>query len=160
MDEDFDEELAKWKIREYGGGHKILQNCWVEGSGYLMKRECIDQAGILGRQGIYGRDQSFTNYLTNLAKRNWINGWYFPFMYQEHMDDPRAEHTLLHTDEDLKRWTPLTAKTFQTQTIKEWTLALQRDAVAVQCASIDPSDYLGLKPRIRRWVKRLRGRRG
>lgn len=152
MDEDFDEALASWKIREYGGGHQVLQNCWIEGSGYLMKRKCIDQAGVLGPK------QSFTNYLIRLSTQEWINGWYFPFLYQEHMDDPRAEHTLLHTYEDFKRYTPLTAKTFQSRTLEEWTAAIQRDAVLVQCASLDPSDHMGWRPRIRHWMKRWGGR--
>ena len=39
-DEDFRPKIANRKIISFNNGHKLMQNCWIEGSGYLMKREC------------------------------------------------------------------------------------------------------------------------
>ena len=64
--------------------------------------------------------------------KGYVNGWVYPFMYQEHMDDPRAEHTSLLTDADLEQHLPLSAKKVGVRTIDEWTELLRRDALAVQ----------------------------
>ncbi len=81
-DEDFVPQLANKKIKEFNGGHSLLQNCWIEGSGYLMKRECLVENGLLKENG------NFTDYCIQLARKGRINGWYYPFLYQEHLDDP------------------------------------------------------------------------
>lgn len=149
-DEDFLPEAAAKKIKRLPGDHKILQNCWIEGSGYLMKRECY---GALGPLTI---GQSFTDYCIQLALRGWTNGWYYPFLYQEHMDDPRAQHTLLKSDADLLRYMPLSAKTFGAASLREWTDALRRDAHCVQTASVDPRHYVGWRAKLRGLIGRLR----
>src|SRR5437762_9235973 len=64
-EEDFFPELARPKIREFPGGHRILQNNWIEGSGYLMKRECLDSVGLLDR------DESFPQHCGRLAGAGW-----------------------------------------------------------------------------------------
>ena len=43
---DIDITLAERKILNFGK-HSLLQNCWVGGSGYLMRRECVEQQGLL-----------------------------------------------------------------------------------------------------------------
>jgi len=146
--EDFDEALSRKKIVSYGQ-HQLLQNCWVEGSGYLMKRECVDQQGLLKER------QSFTSYCIHLAAKGWVNGWYYPFLYQEHMDDPRAEHSLLKSDADLEAFLPLSAKRNGIATLDEWTAQLKRSARICQSASTNPHDYLGWRGRVRRQTRRV-----
>ena len=76
-EEDFLKDLAMKKIQS-AGSHQILRNCWVEGSGYLMKREVVERIGLI-------RDhESFTSYCIRAAAAGFINGWYYPFLYQEH----------------------------------------------------------------------------
>ncbi|MHC4428705.1 MAG: glycosyltransferase, partial [Planctomycetota bacterium] len=47
QDEDFVPRLARRKIVDLPGAHRLLRNCWVEGSGYLMKRACVRRLGTL-----------------------------------------------------------------------------------------------------------------
>jgi hypothetical protein len=142
--EDFLPELAKEKIREFPGGHRILQNNWIEGSGYLMKRACVDALGLLDR------DETFTQHCGRLAAAGWIHGWYFPFLYQEHMDDPRSPYCALQTDEDLRRNTPLTAQTFAITTLEERVRQIQASARSCQTSSIHPRAHVGWRKLSRR----------
>lgn len=126
-----------------------MQNCSVGGSGYLMKRECLDRVGLIRPQ------ESFTSYCRKLADQGWINGWYYPFLYQEHMDDPRAPHSLLKTEEDFQRHTPLTAKNFGISSLEEWLQFLRDDAVRVQAASFNPKHYTGWRGKLLRLARKL-----
>lgn len=148
--EDFIEIDASKKIRSFTGGHRLMVNCWIGGSGYLMKRACLQEQGLLTK------GQSFTDYCIRLALKGSINGWYFPFLYQEHMDDPRSPHTILHTDKDMALHMPLTAKTFGVDSVVNWTDALRQDAFRLQRASTDPRLYIGWRRRIRNMSQRLR----
>ena len=153
QDEDYIPELAAKKIREFPGGHRILLNLWVEGSCFVMKRACRDEAGPL-RQG-----QSMTAYFRDLAlKRGWINGWYFPFVRYENLDDPRAPRSLMRTEGDLRRRRPLTAQYNGVESLAAWTDQLRRSAQNAQTESIDPRDWRGwrwYRRRIRYWSRRL-----
>ncbi len=147
--EDFDPVLAARKIRTFGGGHRVLQNFWVEGSGYLMKRACL-----ASRAQLRPRD-SFTSFCIDRALEGWVNGWYFPFIEQEHMDDPRSPHSLLRSDDDLRRYMPLSAQTNRVSSLQEWQAQLRRSARIVQSASIDRRDYRGWRPLLRRARQRM-----
>jgi GT2 family glycosyltransferase len=150
-DEDFVEALATRKIKTFGI-HKIFRNCWVGGSGYLMKRSVIDRIGLI-------RDnESFTTYCTRAAAAGYINGWYFPFLFQEHMDDPRALHTGIKTEADFKRLQPLSAGTFAAHDIQEWTAKLKQVALSLQMCSYDPRDYLGRRAWLYQKAYRLLGK--
>lgn len=151
MEEDFVPDVAQRKIKTFGD-HRLLRNCWVEGSGYLMKTDVIRKVGLI--RG----DESFTTYCIRAAAAGYINGWYFPFLWQEHMDDPRAPHTGIKTEEDFQRLRPLTADTFKVKTREDW-IQLNRDfARRLQEASYDPNDYLGKWAGIRQRLFRLAGR--
>lgn len=156
QDEDFIPELAERKIREFPGGHKLLVNLWVEGSCFLMKRRCRDEGGTLPPGG------TFPQYFRRLALRGWINGWYYPFIRYENLDDPRSPHTLIRSEEDLRRRLPLTAQYNGIETLEQWTDQLRRSARVAQTASIDPRDWRGwrwLLRRTRARLLRLAGRR-
>jgi len=150
-EEDFAPELAAPKIREFAEGQQLLVNFWTQGTGYLLKRDCVEANGYIGRE------QSFTGYCVQLALAGWTNGWYLPLLPHDHMDDPRSDFTMLRNDGDLRRFAPLSAQTNRVDTLKEWGEQLQRSARLVQTASIDPRDYRGA----RRWLRRMkqRGRR-
>ena len=148
MEEDFVPAVARKKIQEFTGAHKILRNCWVGGSGYVMKRECVEQQGLL-KAG-----QSFTNYCIRLASKEWVVGWYYPFLYMEHMDDPRSAHTLLKTDADLLYYCPLTAKNYSCTSLDEWRDFLKDQANRCQSASLDTKRYIGWRSKVERFIKR------
>lgn len=144
FDEDFVAELANKKICSYPGGHRIMRNCWVEGSGYLMKRDCIRQAGPLT-----ARD-SFPSYCVGLAKQDWIHGWYYPFLFQEHMDDPRSQHCEIQSDEDLRQRPPLMAIRWGTKTRDDYIKRFQNEAVLLQSAKFDPKYFGGWRNFLRK----------
>ncbi len=147
QEEDFVPELAQKKIREYNG-HRILQNLWVEGSCFLMKRALRDQMGPL-KPG-----QNFPQYCKAASIAGWINGWYYPFIHYENLDDPRSPHTLIRTQADLERRLPLTAQYNEIKTVEDWTDQLRRSALNAQTASIDLKDWTGW----RRILKRIQVR--
>ena len=71
------------------------------------------------------------------------------------MDDPRAPHTLLKTDDDLRKYMPLSAMTFGVTSLRGWTSALRSDAAGIQSASLDPKDYIGLRVKLARVRRRI-----
>jgi len=150
-EEDYVPDLAVRKIGTFGDGHRLLRNCWIGGSGYIMKRQSVEQLGPLGP------DQSFTGYCIQLAVRGAINGWYFPFLVQDHMDDPRSEHTNFKTEEDFQRLHPLTAKNFRVNTLEKWVDFIREDARIGQSADTDPRQYVGWRARLRSARSRLLG---
>lgn len=149
QEEDFRPDLAHKKIQKFSGGVSVLRNAWVEGSGYLMRRECVDRLGLL-QQG-----ESFTDYCINVTREGWINGWIYPFLYQEHMDDPRAEHAGLHSDEDLLRRLPLSASRNEVATLEGWTEQIRRSAEGVQRAPFEAAYWSPWRRKWRRFEKKL-----
>jgi hypothetical protein len=149
-EEDFEPELSLPKIAELPGGHRVLRNFWVQGSGFVMKRSCVDRHGALARK------ESFTNYCVRLALAGWINGWYYPFVIEEHMDDPRSPHTRFRTDDDLRRRPPLTAQRNDVTTVAEWQEQVKRSAHTSQAAPLDPRYFRGWRLRRRTLGLRLR----
>jgi glycosyltransferase involved in cell wall biosynthesis len=143
-DEDFVPELANRKIREFPGGHQVLENFWVQGSGYLMKRRCVETQGLL-RPG-----QSFTGYCIDLALKGYTNGWYYPFIPEEHLDDPRSPLSALKDDKDFQERMPLSAARTGARTIGEWQDQIRQEARSVQAASVDPAYYVGWRKQLRR----------
>jgi glycosyltransferase involved in cell wall biosynthesis len=149
--EDFNEGTARKKIFRYGQ-HQILRNCWVEGSGYLMKRGVLDEIGLIREE------ESFTTFCIRAAAKGFINGWYFPFLFQEHMDDPRAEHTGILTEEDFRRLIPLSARTFNIDSKEAWMRRLRLSAQRLQAYSFDPSDFIGLRAKGKRMLCKVLGK--
>ncbi|MFC7545818.1 glycosyltransferase family 2 protein [Plantactinospora sp. GCM10030261] len=148
-EEDSDPELMAPKLVDYPHGHRLLRNHWVQGSGYLVKRAVIDQAGPLAR------GQSFTRWCVRAAWMGWINGWYHPFIREDHMDDPRSPHTIYRTDADLMGRRPLSARRVGVTTIAEWTAEQTRSARMVQGASLDFRHHLGWRFHRRNVARRM-----
>lgn len=152
LPEDFDELNASKKIKEYRG-HSLLRNCWVCGSGYLMKRKMVDELGLLRLK------ESFSGYCIRAAKAGYIHGWYYPFIYQIHLDDPRVSETGILSEEDFQKRKPLSAQTFEISSRDDWVKRLRHSAKFLQTCSVDPSDYVGWKPKIKRRLYRLFGKK-
>lgn len=148
-EEDFRPDVASRKIKAFSGGHRLMLNCWVEGSGYLMRRQCVEQQGLL-REG-----SSFTRYCIDVARRGWVNGWYFPFLYQEHMDDPASDNCEIREDADLLKSPPLMAQRWGVTTVSEWRNCFRDEALQLQAASPDPRAYVGWRRRMGSVRKRI-----
>lgn len=151
MDEDFDEKVALKKIQIFGY-HRLLRNCWVGGSGYLIKRAVIEKIGFIRN------NESFTSYCIRAEAAGFVNGWYYPFLWQEHMDDPRSPHTGIKTEEDFQRLRPLTATTFSIRSIDDWVRKQKELAQILQICSFDPEDYIGWRAKLRRRWSQLLGK--
>ena len=148
-EEDFDETLARHKIESLPCGHRLLRNHWVQGSGYLAKRSLVERNGVLADE------QSFTAWCISAARRGAINGWYFPFVHEEHMDDPRSPYTLYTDDAAFQARMPLSAKATGVRTIKEWTDQMRESARYLQQASLDFSEYEGWRRNLRSARRRI-----
>ena len=149
---DLDLNACRKKVESLGEGLSLLRNCWVGGSAYLMKRECIASQGLLREK------ESWTEYCIRLALAGWKIGWLVPLVAQEHMDDPRSPHCRLKTDADLQKLLPLSARMRGVKDLVSWQAQLQRSASFVQTASIDPRHYIGWRARaqmLRRRTRRL-----
>jgi glycosyltransferase involved in cell wall biosynthesis len=142
QESDFDMSLAKPKLAEYPGGHQLLRNCWINGSGYIMKHDCINDMGYLGE------GQSFSNYCLRAYQKGWLFGWRYPLVLVDHMDEPSSEHTLLKSDADIKQWLPLSAYNNGVKTIEQWNAQLRKSARTIQTASLDIRHHFGWQTRL------------
>jgi GT2 family glycosyltransferase len=149
--EDYRPEIAEKKTFSFGA-HRVLVNPWVQGSGVMIKRACVERMGLLP-----DRDRGFTGYCLRAAAAGWINGWRVPLVPIEHLDDPRSPRSALRTDADLDAQLPLSAHLRNVRTIEEWVEHLRRSAWCVQTAPSDPRLYVGLRHRMRRFWMRVRG---
>ena len=149
FEEEFRPALANKKIRTFHGGHQLMLNHWVQGSGYLLKHSLIEKHGGLRPQ------ESFTHYCLRLARAGAVNGFYYPFVAEDHMDDPRSPHTLIHTDADLADRLPLSAQANNVRTVADWTEQQVHSAILLQAASLDLRVYQGWRRKVRTLPRRL-----
>ncbi len=148
-DDDFEPNLARKKIVELEDGTRLMRNCWVQGSGYVIKRACREGTGFLQP------DESFTNWCIRAALAGWENGWLFPFIHEEHMDDPRSPYCLVTTDEQFVAQRPLSAVNDNVTTVEEWAERVRYMARSAQAATPDPRHYVGWRRVVRRVPQRL-----
>jgi glycosyltransferase involved in cell wall biosynthesis len=88
--EDFDYERAKHKIQTFGK-HRIFRHPWTCGTGLLIKRETFRKLGLI-------QNGATTQYWLKMAVEGYINGFYYPLVYQEHIDDPKSKHSHLRDE--------------------------------------------------------------
>jgi glycosyltransferase involved in cell wall biosynthesis len=131
--EDFYPEVAHYKIREING-HKIFQHPWVCGSGFVMKRETYLKRGPWPEGS---PDIGTTDYFMDLALAGFINGWYYPLILQEHMDDPLSPHCLFDDDASLLALKEI-SYTLRVQKIKTYSQRLQRRKIVVDTLHYSP----------------------
>lgn len=149
-EEDFVAAAAEKKMVTVEGNQKIMRNPWVQGSGYVMKRECYEQNGPI----LDG--ESFPRYCIRVALSDWINGWYFPFIQEEHMDDPRSDYYPYKDDASFFKNRPLTAIQDGVKSIDEYKKHTKYMARVVQQESMYAKDYVGWRMRKRNLIKRLK----
>lgn len=153
QEEDFDASLASPKLKEYGGV-QILENLWVEGSGFTMSRAALQSVGGLRYE------EPFTDLAIRIAKRHsgksrWVNGWLMPFLRQRHLDDPREPESLLVDDASLASHLPLSAQRTGVATLDHWLAQLRQSAHFVQAASLHPRDHLTLRRELRFYLRHV-----
>jgi len=100
--EDFDEDSVRkaGKIQRFGE-HQIVRHPWTCGTGLLLKRDTFKRFGpMLGR--------ATTQYWLKMALNGLVNGYYYPLIPQEHMDDPKSAHCMLTDDESIRKFHDIT----------------------------------------------------
>lgn len=148
--DDFDLERARHKIFDING-HRILRHPWTCGTGLLVKRSTFQELGPL-------TGRSTTPYWIEMAKRGYVNGFYYPLVFQEHMDDPKSSYTRL-TDEE--SYQDAKSNTYNINNHGQDTLEDRwrwRDEVLSNLLD-DPWDvahYVGWRGRVRRATKKVR----
>jgi glycosyltransferase involved in cell wall biosynthesis len=80
LPETFDYERAKHKIQKFGR-HQVLRHPWTGVGAGLVKLRAIRECGPL-------ESSRTTSYWIRMAQRGYVNGYYFPLIYVEHMDYP------------------------------------------------------------------------
>lgn len=150
-EEDFDERLAAPKIHSFGR-HRIFRHPYVCGSGFLMKRKTFTELGACE----IGPDIGLTYYFVEMARRGYVNGWYYPLVLQDHMDDPFSKHTLLKTDEDIMRLKEITfnLRNRNIETIEQRIQWRQRVLQDLLGGPWDVKYYVGWRAKLRSLWKR------
>lgn len=151
--DDFDEARAAHKIQRFGR-HQIFRHPWTCGTGLLIKRDHYRRFGPI-------RDKATTQYWLEMARAGCVNGFYYPLVYQEHMDDPKSEHSQL---KDEASYQAAKAVTFNINRHGQTTLDDRwrwRQEVLDNLLDDpwDPRYYSGLRRKLRSLRNRLRGRR-
>jgi len=145
----FDEQRAQHKIRSFRSGHRIVQNPWINGGGYLMKRRCIRHIGGLRKT------EPFPHYCRRLAWLGWINGWYYPLLHDQNMDDPRSPFTLFTSDQAFVEHAPLTARRNGITTVDGWKELLDNNALWIQDSPVQPGRMFPLRKPLYQFVNLL-----
>jgi len=147
--DDFDEGSARRARKIHSvGPHQILRHPWVCGSGFIMKRRTYREYGPWEA----GADVGTTGYFLRMALGGKINGWYFPFVLQEHMDDPKSEHSLVIDDESVRKMHDITY-TLRTKKINDMAERWARRAVVLRNLNSGPWEakyYTGWRAWLRR----------
>jgi glycosyltransferase involved in cell wall biosynthesis len=124
---DFDRSIAKKKIIQLNDEQWLMRNNWVQGSGIMLKRACVDKSGL-----IPDKYTAFTPYCRILSKDGWDQGWVIPLVLIEHMDDPRSEYCRFKTEADFQATPPLSASFADVRSLAEWKERMKWTARDVQ----------------------------
>ena len=141
LPEEFNYEKAKHKIQQFGK-HSILRHPWTGGNG-LVKLRTVKEMGPLESNGTCG-------YLIRMALKGYVNGFYFPLIYVEHMDDPWSKHYAFSDKYQEAFEMGATASELGIRTVKE---AKACHKIVVGNILDDPWDvkyYVGWRKKLRR----------
>lgn len=147
-DEDTLPEALEKKTVTLKTNQQLVRNSWVQGSGYVMKRELVEQCGPLR--------ESYPAYCIRAARSGWQNGWLYPFIHEEHMDDPRSEFYPYKNDQDFLEHRPLTAIQDGVESLAEYKRHTKYMAKLVQIAHPDPKFHSGWRKKLSNLKLRLK----
>lgn len=84
LPEAFDYERAKHKVQKFGE-HEVFRHPWTGVGAGLIKVKTLRECGPL-------ESSRTTNYWRRVAQRGYVNGYYLPLIFVEHMDYPWSEY--------------------------------------------------------------------
>jgi len=147
-EDDFDFNKAKHKIQEFNG-HKILRHPWTCGTGLLIKRETYLENGPIP-------GNATTEYWIKLAKKGRINGFYYPLVYQEHMDDPKSSHTVMKDEENYQRAKNMSITSRQFDTLEDTRRNNEKIINTLLCGRWEVKYYTGWRNMLNKVVRKLK----
>jgi hypothetical protein len=121
--EDFDAEAAAHKLRRVGR-HQIVTNAYIGGTGVLVRRE-LCRRFPMHLPSAMPLDQF------RMSAAGLINGWYYPLIWAEHMDDPRSARCALRQPEGMRGTYALTAKRRGHRTPEEYERWIREDCARI-----------------------------
>ncbi len=147
--EDFNYERAKHKIQTFGN-HQILRHPWTGGTGVLTKKGFFEKLGPMQGTGT-------TEYWLKIALAGFINGFYFPLVYMEHMDDMLSEHCRLHrmSYDEAYKYMPA----YQSGWLKDietYKRVRKQNINNLLTDPFDPKYYVGCRAKFRRAFKKAK----
>ncbi len=150
--DEFDEVTARkvGKIQRFGN-HQILRHPWTCGTGLLVKRETFKKFGPIVGTGT-------TQYWLKIALAGYVNGYYYPFILQEHMDDLKSKHCLLKDDESIRKYRDVTV-VLREHNVKTMEARWKRREDVLKNVNSDPWDagyYVSWRAKLRRARAKMR----
>ena len=145
MSEDFDPKLASHKIRTFGD-HQVVAHPQIGGSGFLLKREDYERFGPVV--------DVMPSFWLRMARAGRVNGWYYPLILQEHMDDPRSAHCSL-PDHAVGDDAPFAFRQRGIATRDAFEAWIRRDAREILTSPADVKYYTGWRGLLRDRRRRL-----
>lgn len=148
--EDFDYARARSKIQTFGR-HQIFRHPWTGGTGLLIKRADFERFGPIP-------GKTTTQYWLKMAAAGRVNGYYYPLICIEHMDDLMSAHSRLKTDAGVRAQAAVTV-TLQlrhldnVQALAQWRAEIIRNLLD---DPYDPRRYLGWRRKLRNIKDNLR----
>jgi len=117
--EDFDETQAVLKIKRFGR-HQVLTNISIGGTGLLIRRQTCRRF-LLPVGFAIPVDQN------GMSASGFVNGWYYPLIWAEHMDDPRSPYCMMRSTDGLTDRNALTARRNGHKTASDYEQWIRRD---------------------------------
>jgi glycosyltransferase involved in cell wall biosynthesis len=151
FEDDFDYERARHKIQRFGA-HQILRHPWIDGSALLVKRRVFLENGPCGEQ------EYLSGFWKRLALKGYVNGFYYPLILQDHLDDPLHPRCLIREEGAFDRHRAITqglkaGRYADPEGRIRWRQEIVRNLLDDPW---DPRAYVGWRDRWRRWRRRLR----
>lgn len=147
--EDFDLERARRKVQTIAG-HQIFRHPWTCGTGLLIKRDTFQRMGPL-------RDKATTDYWLKMARAGYINGFYYPLVLQDHMDDPMSKYCQTNTESGFAAGRAVTvglgADRYSNPAGRlEWRAQIISNLLD---DPFDPAYYIGWRAKVRKTIRRV-----
>lgn len=149
LESDFRPQLAERKIRTLASGARLMVNPWTGGSGYLMKRGCVERIGPIADA------ESFAGWCIRAALAGFVHGWPLPLLLMDHMEDPRSPHTEMRSEADFRARPTLSSLRFGISSFEEYVRRNEEAAIEVQRSSADPRQFVGWRAKWRRMRARI-----
>ena len=114
------------------GSHRILHNCQIGGTAFLMRKSNAIKYFLTNNLG-----RGFPIDRIKMTKDGLYSGWYYPLVHAEHMDDPRSTHCLMNRPNGMAQHAALTAKRFNITTPDKYQKWIMNDADSILSETVD-----------------------